>query len=176
MDFTDFYFWCVVYNIFKLWRHKLLWFKIVFSSHYTAWRSYSLGCTLQYLIVVSTQNYPKALNIYNSLTGIFVWVCVKKLSVFSQLSLYNKCIWACLFSAFTFLWWRLWNLFSWYGEGHGFLLMCSPPVDTHVAPGEDCWSHKHGVRIFRWHFVALQWFSTSLSKKAHDVRTEQYFQ
>ena len=31
---------------------------------------------------------------------------------------------------------------SWYEEGHGVLLMWSPSIDTHVAPGYNCYSHE----------------------------------
>ena len=45
---------------------------------------------------------------------------------------------------------------SWHGKGHNLLLMWSPSIDTHVAPGFDCWSHEHSIGLLRWNFVTLQ--------------------
>ena len=82
---------------------------------------------------------------------------------------------------------------SWYGKGEKVrsfdmivpphdtekekrcgLLIWSSSTDAHVASGQHCCSHEHGLWFVTR--VTLQYFSTFPSEKALDPRTKQYFQ
>ena len=52
------------------------------------------------------------------------------------------------------------------------LLGCNDPLAFQQTNEK----YEHDKPLLRWHFVTLQWCSTSPSEKAHDPRTELYLQ